>query len=637
MNLRIVLASALVATAGLPAAATGGQSEQELAELRGMLDALLSTMVERGVINRDQAVQMLSQGAAGKAVPLGAGASASVDELKREREALARDLALLKLERESITEQLEQASVDQELLAERQRLAIQAEVQRQVDEALAAQRVKDNSDVRVRYVPGHVLAEIREDVKRELKEEVKNDIVEGVYENQGEEGLPIPEVPEWVGRTKIGGDVRIRYQHDGIAPDSGKWYDYEKVNERGVFSATDAGADHLARTNMDRDRLRGRLRLDVETRVGYDFKAGARLATGNDGDPTSTNQTLSTSLNRYEVSLDRAYLSYGWTDETGQWKVKGIGGRFSNPFYSTDLVWDSDIGFEGLAGSASYKNERPQRIMGVGVRGYTVRSTLGAFPLEEYSFTNRDKWLIGAQVDAEATLLDTKKLHFGLAYYTYQNVTGVADSRGVGQTARDAYVDASAPMSMQKGNTLYDLYSSANGAQNFDVFGLASDYNLVNFSAGIEIPDMAPYYVWLSADYVKNIGYDAGDVAARVGGADTTNPVDGDHDTGFMLRAETGSPWMLDQGEWRLFAAYKYIEPDAVLDAYNDSDFLLGGTNAKGFMFGGSYVVQRDVTVGFRYFNAESIVNPLDPKTPGNPSLAALKTTSMQLEINAKF
>jgi hypothetical protein len=627
-------------------------SETELAELRNMVSGLVSTMVERGVLTQEGAEQLLNQARvagsdasnpASASMPLEKAAiMQTVEDVKREREALEFDLAKLMEERKRVAEQLEQAAVEKELIQNRQRKAIEAEVKRQVEEALAAQARQAKEDVRVRYVPDFVIADIREQVKSELKEEVKTEVVQGVYEDQGEEGLPIPEVPEWAGRIKLGGDVRLRYQHDNIADDSGKWYDYQEINDNGGFDTTDdPDGDLLARKNMERDRLRGRLRLGIDAKLGYDFKAGARISTGNTGDPVSTNQTLATGFNRYEVVLDRAFLGYSWKSDMGQWRVDASGGRIENPFYSTDLLWDSDLGFEGVAASLAYKNDRPQRLLGVGTRGHQVKATLGAFPLEEYAFTSRDKWLFGGQLEAEATLLDRKKLHFGVGYYTYDNITGVADDRGPGQTSRDALVDASVPRSMQKGNTLYDLYNAGNfapGSTQPDVFGLAADYGILNLSAGIEIPDFSPYNIWLTADYVKNLGYDSGEVRDRVDGARTSNPISGKHDTGYMFRAEVGSPWLLDEGDWRLYGAYKYIEPDAVLDAFNDSDFLLGGTNAKGFIIGGKYVLQRDVVLAFRYLNAESIMNPLDASPiGGGAELDPLKSSTYQLEINGRF
>ena len=40
-------------------------------------------------------------------------------------------------------------------------------------------------------------------------------------------------------------------------------------------------------------------------------------------------------------------------------------------------------------------------------------------------------------------------------------------------------------------------------------------------------------------------------------------------------------PEITKRWDWNVSLAYKYVESDAVLDALNDPDFHLGGTNAR--------------------------------------------------------
>lgn len=50
-----------------------------------------------------------------------------------------------------------------------------------------------------------------------------------------------------------------------------------------------------------------------------------------------------------------------------------------------------------------------------------------------------------------------------------------------------------------------------------------------------------------------------------------------------MVQAVLGrSMDMSHEGDWNVYAGYKYIQPDALPDAYNDSSFHLGGTTPKG-------------------------------------------------------
>ena len=56
--------------------------------------------------------------------------------------------------------------------------------------------------------------------------------------------------------------------------------------------------------------------MDADLTNGFD--AGLRIATGQDSQPVSTNQTLGASggnFSKYAVWLDRGYLKYNWQDE----------------------------------------------------------------------------------------------------------------------------------------------------------------------------------------------------------------------------------------------------------------------------------------------------------------------------------
>jgi hypothetical protein len=49
---------------------------------------------------------------------------------------------------------------------------------------------------------------------------------------------------------------------------------------------------------------------------------------------------------------------------------------------------------------------------------------------------------------------------------------------------------------------------------------------------------------------------------------------------------------------------------DAVLDAFTDSDFHLGGTNAKGWFIGGNYGLMKNVWLTGRWLTADVITGP---------------------------
>jgi hypothetical protein len=206
---------------------------------------------------------------------------------------------------------------------------------------------------------------------------------------------------------------------------------------------------------------------------------------------------------------------------------------------------------------------------------------------------------------------------------------------------RDVDTDASVPMFMQKGNTLFDVYPDTLAtapADDVDMFGLASQFKILNLTASMELLELEPTRLWLVADYVKNLGWDRSDVLDRIGGdpALATNPLSGGHDTGYMLKLEAGTKNLLKPGDWRAFLGYRYLEPDAVLDAYTDSDFHFGGTNSKGWFLGGKYVFEDNVYIGMRYLSAEEIMTPND-LLPLGTSSDSLGLDTLQIDIGGTF
>lgn len=439
--------------------------------------------------------------------------------------------------------------------------------------------------VRVQYVPETVKREIREQIRQEVVAQAKN-------ERWGN----VNAVPEWVSYLKWEGDLRVRYQGDLFAEDNAP---------PAVFQA---GGVDLDNTTEDRNRLRVRARLGLNAKLTDAVSAGVRITTGNTSDPVSTNQTLGNTGNKYSLTLDRAFIKVDPWD----W-MSASGGRIPNPFFSTDMVWDDDLNFEGAA--VTFK---PWPNSNHDAKPFF---TVGAFPLQEVEASNTnkagDKWLYAAQAGLDWRSGGFTRWRFGLAYYDYRNVAGV---RNPTPTLNGQY-DATAPQFRQKGNTLYPIDTDANndGVQTDYVWGLASDYRLLNFTASADLAHFDPIHVILSGDVVKNIGYNKSEVESRV--------VSGyeDRTLGWNAKLTLGHPGINLPGDWQVFMGYRYLERDAVLDAFTDSDFRLGGTDAKGFYLGGSYGVDRNTWLSAKWMSADEI--------DGLP----FGVDILQVDLNAKF
>jgi hypothetical protein len=127
----------------------------------------------------------------------------------------------------------------------------------------------------------------------------------------------------------------------------------------------------------------------------------------------------------------------------------------------------------------------------------------------------------------------------------------------------------------------------------------------------------------LTGDYVKNIGFDHNEVQANVDSSLSTSPVGGD--TAWMVKLLVGMPDTTKARDWNVFAAYKRLETNSVLDAYTDSDFHLGGTNTKGWLVGGNYGLDKNTWLTLRWFSADAIEG------------STYSADVLLIDLNAKF
>jgi hypothetical protein len=140
------------------------------------------------------------------------------------------------------------------------------------------------------------------------------------------------------------------------------------------------------------------------------------------------------------------------------------------------------------------------------------------------------------------------------------------------------------------------------------------------------------YHLIVTGDYVRNLAYDPS-VAFRYA-AEGVFPV-----TNFNPITKTllsgpnafngsvlfGEPEIHRRWEWNIVGGYKYIQPDAVLDAFNDHDFHMGGTNAKGYYLKASLGIFDNTWLNARWFSADEVYGP------------PLAIDVMQLDLNARF
>ena len=239
-------------------------------------------------------------------------------------------------------------------------------------------------------------------------------------------GMTPPSVPS---KLTVNGDLRVRYESNF--------------------------GDNNAR---DRDRGVIRARLRAAYAVNDWLTVGGQIATGDNDDPNSADQTLGNFADDLTVSLDQAYMrgTFG--------NLVLTAGKIPQPFVRTELVWDGDVNPQGLA--ASYK-----------------------VPLGS-----------GASVKAN-----------GL-YFLIDESTGGPDSRMIGGQLQFE-TDASAPFKFELAGGYYDYkLSSLSGADagdfrtnRFAGGRYLSDFNLLNVIAAVQYNGLGDQWpVRVVGDYVHN-------------------------------------------------------------------------------------------------------------------------------------
>jgi hypothetical protein len=486
--------------------------------------------------------------------------------------------------------------------------------------------------VRVTYIPEVVKAQMREQIKAEVMAQAR------------EENWAAPRtMPEWTARFRVGGDIRVRYEAD-IFPDgndnTGSFPNFNAINTGAPFDVSGTVFSPQLNVDQNRNRARLRARIGAEIEMGDGFTAGLRVATGDSNSPVSTNQSLGASggnFSKYAIWLDRAYLKY----EVGGTPQKNLAvsvGRFDNPFFSSEVTWDNDLGFDGAALAGKYR----------AAQWLTPFFAGGAFPVyntdfnfssnQPAKFKSDDKWLYGAQVGADLRAKGFT-LKIAGAYYYFDNISGKLSNPYTPLNASDAgNTDNTRPSFAQKGNTYRPLRNIVATADNnygtslqYQYFGLAAKFRELALTGRLDYDGWEPFRISLNGEWVRNLAFDQS--AINLVAVNNRGPNDAlgglgkfdGGDVGWIVNLTVGSVALDQRWNWNLGVNYRHVESDAVVDGFTDSDFGLGGTNLKGYTFYGNIALSPRVNLGLRWMSADEITGP------------PLKTDIFQVDINGKF
>lgn len=293
----------------------------------------------------------------------------------------------------------------------------------------------------------------------------------------------------------------------------------------------------------DRSRFRYRLRWKVVKKIMKDLEVGFRTVSGSNTDPSSAMQSLTGDFTFKNIFLDQVYAKYqpSFLEESfpSLRKAEIAAGKFENPFLktSTPLVWDQDVMPEGIYESfeSSFLENRFKPFV-----------TLGQFILQENA----------ASTDAEM---------YGFQSGVRWNPPGLSPETGMELTHAVSYYDFSDyardsnflvnGTSLAGGNT---RTGSASFLQAGD-FNVLQAYNEVKF----KIKNL-PLKIF--SDFAINL-------ADR-----TPDPVNRHVAYEYGLKLGEAKK----KGNWEAGYYYAYLEPNAVVGAFNDSDFGTGHADKRG-------------------------------------------------------
>ena len=372
----------------------------------------------------------------------------------------------------------------------------------------------------------------------------------------------IPALPEWVKMVTLFGDVRIR-------------------NESFFQDGT-----------PDRIRQRFRLRFGAKIKPSDEIETGFKLASGNANDPISNNQTFTDEFTFKNINIANAYIKLTPYKSIGlerPW-VTLMGGKFDQPMYvpptPNQLVFDSDLTPEGFYESLKVVDEKEGFLR-------TLALNLGQWIFQENSNTG-EAAIYGFQGVGIAAL-GNALWTIGVADYHYNDPSSIAVARNTNSslnitnfvTLSDGEVVGGLPVDPSKAGpnkngTTAPTVDPVTGAtipgKPITITKLNSAFNDLDVATDVLIPTGWPAF------------------PLRVFGDFVDNTEASSNDMGYQGGVTLGN--YKDPGDFFFTYAYEYLETDAVVSAFTNSDFgRNGGTNTKAHILQTGYTLTKNLSL----------------------------------------
>lgn len=441
-------------------------------------------------------------------------------------------------------------------------------------------------------------------------------------------------ISDAIDNATVYGDVRVRYEDrsgDGIGGTASVASAAASTTPIGYIGgsssspvygpSTGAKAASLTNGTERRERARYKITMGVKTNSG-DWYSDVAFAMGANG--RSDNATFGSfgssnggnNINNKEaLYVKRAMLGYKATD----WLTLEAG-RMENPLYTTQMVWDADITWEGLAEKAKYKLNDNLELFGTAAQMQYLGDKKSFFVGAGSSTTTNE--LLAFQGGVKYNINDRASAKIGITdyYYTHGH-QGMTKATGFN------------PGTSNTGST-NDLNTASYYVNDLDVIEVPFEMNyMATPTVGVRF----------FGDYAVNTSADS---RAQNSGLGLTGS-SGSDDTAWMLGLHVGSAKDLKSfegnkmvaGDWSARLWYQEVGVWALDQNGVDSDMFDSRINMKGTTFKAQYNVQDNVLLNFAIAHADRKNDSFG--TPGGAggdiSLNLSKFDVVQFDVTYKF
>jgi Putative porin len=284
-------------------------------------------------------------------------------------------------------------------------------------------------------------------------EKLRKDLAKADAKANANSPLGKLKIAESDSEVKLYGDLRLRYQYDQSTVQKGN---PSTVSSSGA-QPTDAKAGALPNTNQ-RSRERFRLRVGADIKVDDQIYGGFGLATGPSAD--SNIQTLTGGFDNYNIYINKAFIGWKPTD----W-INLLAGKYENPIYSTDLVWDPDINPQGLSQSFDLTKALAPDNKKLSVQ--FLANELIFFDNDEFRTGNlgKDSWIFSGQLKTTYKATPDVAVTFapGFHWSNGGSATGLNSARVLSNATFPNYTAASQTQTVTTNTTQRTIAYDANG------------------------------------------------------------------------------------------------------------------------------------------------------------------------------